>query len=73
MAVEIKMKNIRYRKKRDLLDNWREPGDERKCFAPVTVGIPTTNDITRGFLVEPQIDPANEPAKLDDNPRALKP
>lgn len=56
----------------DSLHEWWEPRHEIERLAPITIGRNAANSI-RIFPVESQPNPTDQPAKLNDNPRALEP
>ena len=53
-----------------LHEGW-EPGNEGEGIAPVSIGD-TIDRFDGGLLVESEVDPADEPSKLNQDPRILE-
>ena len=56
----------------DSLHEGREPWDQWKCLASISVGIRTSNGLPWVLFVESEINPAHKPSKLDYDPGALE-
>ena len=54
-----------------LLQEWREPMNKREGLASVTVRIASHN-ITSVLFIKPQVDPTDQPTKLDHDVWALE-